>query len=57
MSDNLILGDEKMIFTSEKKILAPLKEYDGQKFELILSKLINIHLSAPHLLILIFVQT
>ena len=51
MSDNLILGHEKVIFTSENHFLVPRKQYKGQKFELLINKLINIHL-----LTLIFVQ-
>ena len=37
MSDNLILGDEKIIFTSENNFLVPQKQYNGQKFELLFS--------------------
>jgi hypothetical protein len=45
MSDNLILGDDKFIFSSENHFLVPPKEYDGQKFELSFRKLINNHTS------------
>ena len=40
MSDNLILRDEKIIFSSENHFLVPQKHYF--KFELLFSKLINI---------------